>query len=146
MRPLRPPSEASRITRVGGRARNLERRFTRPRTLIIVLDGFGAEIPLGVQGDAAIHFDCKITGWRLLADQAGDIVVDIWKTDYPGFPPTVADTITASDQPTLSGADKANDTSLTGWTTDVAAGDTFRFNVDSISAITRVTLTLKLIA
>lgn len=115
------------------------------RTLIIVIDGLGAEILPGIAGDAAVHFDCEIAGWRLLADQAGDIVVDVWKTAYAGFPPTVADSITAADLPTLSGVDHDEDTTLTGWTTDVDPGDVFRFNVDSCSGITRATLTLALL-
>jgi hypothetical protein len=145
-RPVGPPSVQRRVTKVGGRARNLERRFTRPRTQQIIIDGLGSEILPGVRGEFAIHFDCQITGWSLLADQDGDIVLDLWKTDYAGYPPTVADTITGGAQPTLSGADKAADATLTGWTIDVNAGDTFRVNVDSVATVTRVTLNLKLIA
>ena len=48
-------------------------------------------------------------------------------------PPTVADTITASAKPTLSSATKSEDTTLTGWTTAVTAGDVFGFMVDSAS-------------
>jgi hypothetical protein len=117
-----------------------------PRFLVVVFDGAGAELTAGIKGEVAVHFDAIITGWRLLADQVGDIVVDIWKTDYASYPPLVADSITAADQPTLSADDKADDTSLTGWTTDVADGDTFKFNIDSAATVTRVTLTLALIA
>jgi hypothetical protein len=38
---------------------------------------------------------------------------------------------------------KSEDATLTGWTTAVAAGDTLRFNVDSVTTITRVVLTLE---
>lgn len=145
-RPLRPAGTQRSLARGLGRTRNLERRFTRPRTLVVVLDGMGSELTPGVKGEVTIHFDCVIIGWRLLADQDGDIVVDVWKTPYASYPPTVADTITAADLPTLAAADKAEDTSLTGWTTEVADGDTFKFNIDSVSTVTRVTLTLALIA
>jgi hypothetical protein len=37
---------------------------------------------------------------------------------------------------------KSQDTTLTGWTTAVAAGDILRFNVDSATTVTRVTLSL----
>lgn len=119
--------------------------FKSKRTLIVVLDGVGAELSPGIKVDAAIHFACDIGAWRLLALEAGDLQVDIWKTTYAGFPPTVTDTITGSDVPILSTADKAESAALTGWTTTVAAGDTFRFNIDSVSGITRATLTLYLI-
>jgi len=79
----------------------------------------------------------------LLADVSGSIVIDIWKDTYANFPPTVADTITASAKPTLASAQKAQDSTLTGWTTTIAAGDILAFNVDSITTVTRVTLSLK---
>lgn len=145
-RPLSAPSTHREMTRTGIRTRNLERRFPARRFLVVVFDGFGSELTTGIKGEVAIHFDCEIVGWRLLADQSGDIVVDVWKSDYASYPPTIADTITAADLPTLSGSDKADDTTLTGWTTDVADGDTFKFNIDSVSTVTRVTLTLALIA
>jgi hypothetical protein len=31
---------------------------------------------------------------------------------------------------------------LTGWTTSISAGDTLRFNLNSVTTITRVVLTL----
>jgi len=142
----RTPGIARDLTRAHGRATNLERRFVRPRTLLLVIDGVGSEITTGIKGEATVHFDCKIIGWRLLADQEGDIVIDLWKSDYDSYPPDVGDTITAADKPTLSSADKAEDYVLTDWTTEVAEGDTFRINVDSVATVTRVLLTLKLLA
>jgi len=56
----------------------------------------------------------------------------------------VADTITASAKPTITTAVKSQDSTLTGWTTAITAGDTLRFNVDSITSITRITLSLKI--
>ena len=85
-----------------------------------------------------------VTGVRLFADQSGSAVVDIWKDSYANFPATVADTITASAKPTLSAAAKYEDTTLTGWTTSLVAGDVLRFNVDSASTITRLTVSLTL--
>ncbi|HWE83050.1 MAG TPA: hypothetical protein VG265_15465 [Gaiellaceae bacterium] len=114
------------------------------RTLVFTIDGLGSTITVGVKGDVAVDFNCQIAGWRLLADQVGDLVVDVWKTDYFGFPGSVVNTIAAADLPTLSSDDKAIDTALPGWTTKVSAGDIFRFNVDSVSAVTRATLTLAL--
>jgi hypothetical protein len=34
---------------------------------------------------------------------------------------------------------------LSGWTTSVAAGDTLRFNINSVSSITRLLVGLKLV-
>lgn len=107
-----------------------------------IIDGGGSTITTGVKGDLTIPFACTITEASLLADQSGSIVIDIWKDTYANYPPTVADTIVASAKPTISSATKAKDTTLTGWTKTIAAGDTLRFNVDSVTTLTRVTLTL----
>jgi len=79
----------------------------------------------------------------MLADQSGSIVVDIWKDTYANFPPTDADTITASAPPTISSAQKSQDAILTGWTKAISAGNILAFNVDSCTTITRVTISLK---
>lgn len=95
------------------------------------------------QLDVVVPFGCTITEVTLLADASGDIVIDIWKDTYANFPPTDADTITASAPPTLSSAAKSQDSTLSGWTTTITAGDVLRFNVDSVATVTRVTLCLK---
>src|SRR5690349_856367 len=100
-------------------------------TLNFVIDGGGSTITTGIKGDLLVDFACTITGVTLLADQSGSIVIDIWKDTYANFPPTDADSITAAAPPTISTAAKSQDTTLTGWTTSVAAGSILRFNVDS---------------
>jgi hypothetical protein len=140
-RAQQPPSIPAALADLATRNRMLE-GVPNLRTLLIMIDGLGAPIQPGIAGEAAIHFDCEILAWRLLADQVGDLVVDVWKTDFASYPPTIADTITAADQPTLTTEDHAEDTTLTGWTTTIAAGDTFRINVDSATVITRALLTL----
>jgi hypothetical protein len=52
----------------------------------------------------------------------------------------VGDAITGSAKPTLSSEIKAASTTLTGWTTALAAGDYLEVNVDSVTTITNVTL------
>jgi hypothetical protein len=116
------------------------------KSAIFAIDGGGAAISTGIKGDLEIPFACTITEVELLADQTGSVVVDIWKDSYANFPPTAADTITASAKPTLSSANKSKDSTLPGWTTSVAAGDILRFNVDSVSTITRLAVILKLSA
>jgi hypothetical protein len=109
----------------------------------IVIDGGGSIITTGVKADLEVGFSGTITKATLLADQVGSIVMDIWKDSYGNYPPTVADSITASAKPTLSSAAKSQDVTLTGWATSFNAGDTFRFNVDSASLVRRVTLSLE---
>lgn len=114
------------------------------RELMMVFDGGGSALTPGVKGEASLDFPCTITHWRLLADQSGSAVLNIWKDSYANYPPTVADKITASAPPTIASDDQGDSGTLTGWTTSVAAGDTFRFNLDSVTTIQRLTLILSL--
>jgi hypothetical protein len=107
-----------------------------------VIDGGGSAITTGVKGFIEVPFGCTITAVRLLADQSGSIVIDIWKDSYANYPPVDADSITASAPATISSATKSEDTTLTGWTTTIAAGNILGFNVDSATTITRVTVSL----
>jgi hypothetical protein len=116
---------------------------TKYATITYVIDGGGSAITTGFKGVLEVPFGCTINRVTTLADQSGSIVVDIWKDTYANYPPVVADTITASAKPTLSSAIKAQDSTLTGWTTSIAAGDILGFNVDSITTCTRVTISLR---
>ena len=112
------------------------------RSFGIVIDGGGSAITTGTKTDAIIPFNMTISSWTLIADQVGSIVIDVWKDNYSTYPPTVLDSIAGSEKPTLSSAIKNQDTNLTTWTTAITAGDIVRFNVDSASTVTKVTLTI----
>ena len=112
-------------------------------TFGITIDGGGTAITTGIKGDVTIPYACTITEMTILADQTGSIVIDVWKDTYANYPPTDADSITSAAPVTISSAVKATDSTLTGWTTSVSAGDTIRFNVDSAATITRATLVIK---
>lgn len=117
----------------------------RTRPLNFIIDGGGSVITTGIKGDLEVPFAwVDIVSVRLLADASGSIVIDIWKDTYANFPPTDADSITASAPPTISSATKSEDSTLTGWTQTGSAGDILRFNVDSVTTITRVTVSLVL--
>ncbi len=108
-----------------------------------IIDGGGSTITTGVKGFVPVPFAGAIVGVRLLADQSGAIVVDVWKDTYANYPPTDADSITASAVPTISASgDKSEDLTLTGWTTAITAGDIIGFNVDSVTTHQRVTVEL----
>jgi hypothetical protein len=115
---------------------------TTTKSFGIVIDGGGNPITTGIAGDVIIPFAMTITSWTLVADQVGSIVIDVWKDIYANFPPTVGDSIAGSEKPTLSSVIKNQDLTLTTWTTAVAAGDIIRFNVDSASTVTRITLSI----
>jgi hypothetical protein len=138
------PTDAFVLDRIGQGTMYVEGlgQGTQARCITYVIDGGGSAISTGVAGDLYLPFAVTLTSATLLADQSGSIAVDIWSDSYGNYPPTVEDTITAGTPPTITTADKSQDTSLTSWSVDIPAGSTLRFNVDSVSTITRVTLAL----
>lgn len=112
--------------------------------LQIIIDGGGSAITTGIKADLVVPYNCTVIGWDILGDASGSIVIDIWNDTYANFPPTVADTITGTEKPTLSSAAKNQDVALSSWTTTLTRNDILRFNVDSASTVTRVTLSLRI--
>jgi len=78
----------------------------------------------------------------LLADKIGSLVVDIWKDTYANYPPNNTDSICAAAPLTIASGTKDRDVTLTGWTKTLTAGDILRYNVDSCTTITRVSVNL----
>jgi hypothetical protein len=72
----------------------------------------------------------------MLPDQSGSAVVDIATDTYAGYPTFTS--IVAAAPPTLATATKATDSTLTGWTIAVTAGDLLRFTLSSASTVTRL--------
>lgn len=110
----------------------------------ITFDGTPDAILVGSQGRCTVKQACTITGWTILADRVGSCVIDIWREPYSAYPPTVADTITGSAKPTLTSANKATSTTLTGWTTALNAGDTLIWNVDSATTVQQILIELSI--
>lgn len=112
----------------------------------IVIDGGGSTITTGVKGHIKIPYNALVTSWEITGDQSGSIVVDFWSDTYANFPPTNADSITTSEEPTLSAAQKNTDTSLNsgnGWA--LTGGNYLMWNVDSVSTVTRVCVALTVV-
>ena len=103
------------------------------------------EINTGVQySPIALPYDFVITSYQVLAKtgDTGSIVLDLWVDTYANHPATIADTITASSKPTISSSDKTTDSTLDGWTTSIAKGSQVVVNVDSVTDLTQVTLSI----
>lgn len=106
-----------------------------------VIDGGGSVIVGGVKGGITVPFDCTVTGWYITSKTSGSITVDVNKSTFTGYP-TLA-SIAGTELPTLTAANKANDTTLTTWTTALVKGDQLEFEVDGTpTSVTRVTVTL----
>jgi len=112
-------------------------------SITFIIDGGGSAITTGIKGALEIPFACTINRWTLLGDQSGSIQVNIWKQAYAQYPPEVGEKITGDLPPKIEGAFMGQSATLTGWTTAITAGDCLMFNVDSITDIERVTISLK---
>jgi hypothetical protein len=110
----------------------------------ISINGGQSVITTGLKTYITCPYSGTITGWELLSTLTGSIVVDVWKDNYINYPPTLSDSICGIDKPTLSSQIKNNNNNLTNWNTSINEGDIIAFNVDSISLLKQVTLTLKI--
>jgi hypothetical protein len=106
----------------------------------VVIDGGNATITTGSKGFVQVPFNCNVVEWRLFGDTTGSVVFDIKSCTYSSYPTTTS--IVASNGPTLSSASKNKDTTLTGWTTSLNAGDYLEFVISSISGLTKLRLEL----
>lgn len=117
--------------------------------LNFTIDGGGAVIATGQKGTIVVDFACTIQQVTTLADQNGSIVIELQRVTFSAYsPPThpaTADKISGATPPTLSSATKAQDSTLTGWTLSLAAGDILGYNVTSCTAITRANVALKVL-
>src|SRR5580765_6016092 len=84
----------------------------------INLDGGGSILTTGQKGYIRIPFNATITGWSIIAREVGSATFDVWKSPS-GTKPTVANTITASAKPTLTGTDTVSSTAVGTWGTGV---------------------------
>ena len=112
------------------------------RTVNYVIDSGSLPMQLGDKGKLTIDVTGVIENIRVLADQTGDIVLDIGKAsfaDYPAF-----NSITAGQRVQLTNSNKYFDDVLNNWTTTITAGDILRFDVISVNNIRRLLISLKL--
>ena len=103
----------------------------------ISISGSGGVITTGSKGYITIPYSCTITGWTIIGDQSGSIVVDVKRSTYSGFPTTAS--IAGTNLPTLSSVQKNTDSSLVGWgNTSISANDVIEFVVNSATTVTTV--------
>lgn len=123
--------------------RELYTQLNERRTISILfkIDGF---ITTGSKGYIEIPFNCIITGWVIMADRVGNIVVDIRRCRPDEFPTTTS--ICGTEKPTLSSQQRAENMHLTTWDTNISTGDILEFVVDSVSGgLLCVTISLRAI-
>jgi len=114
--------------------------YNAKKSFQFVIDGGGTAIASGSKGFLYVPYACTIVGWTLLGDIVGNQTVDVKKCTYATFPTTTS--IASATLPSFTGAQKAQSTTLVGWTTALSADDILEFNVTVAATCTRSTLTL----
>ena len=119
--------------------------------IVASIDGAGSSITTGVKSVVIVPFNCTITDYQIIiVGTASTTTVDIWKSSYADYDggathPVDADSITASAPVAITAATKAQDATLTGWTTALVKGDVLFFNVDANNNAIKVQINLHVI-
>jgi hypothetical protein len=109
-----------------------------------IIVGAGS-IPNGVKGVLITAFSGTFNEVTLLADEVGDIEIEIWKAPYSSYAagvPNASNKITGTNNPAIVGGIKYKDTVLSTWTTSFNKDDVLAFYVVSSSCITQCTVSL----
>lgn len=108
----------------------------------VTFDGQGSVLATGNATLLYFNSALTITGIVLLApNESGSIQLAINKITYTSFPGS-GSSIVASAPPVISSAQKSKNTTLTGWTTSLAADDILIVSIASVTTLTKVQMFL----
>lgn len=102
-------------------------------------DTTGSALTSGSVVYMTVPFACTISAWNISVD-GGTATIDIWKIATGTAIPTVTNTITASALPAIASGTSVHSTTLTGWTTAVAANDIFGFQLKTVATAKYVSI------
>jgi len=105
-------------------------------------DGGGSALTAGGVTYFTVPFACTISAWNITVD-GGTATVDIWKIATGTAIPTNTNSITAAATPAISSGTAIHSTTLTGWTTSVAANDIVGIALEAVATATTVNLTVQ---
>lgn len=109
--------------------------------------GVGGALSGTVTACETVYFSGSIQEVVLISDVSGSAVVDVQTVALASYTgPGSASSITAADIPTLSSSTKFTDTTLTGWTTTLAANTVVCFVLSSPTTVNWVDVALKVAA
>lgn len=113
-----------------------------PMALSFVLDGRSATLRNGLTRQ--VELPCHFTAlrWSILADRAGSVTIDVWRTPYASLPLTSANSITGGAAAQLAAARYAQGLVPSSWTAGMNAGDILGLLVSNAAAVQRLTFSL----
>jgi hypothetical protein len=108
------------------------------------IDGNGQAISTTTPwNEKVIPYACTITAWYLDGDSSGNIKIDVQTSTVAPY--TSYSSIASTDKPLLNSQQANSNTTLSAWTTTVAAGTRIRVLIDGTvtPTVKKVVLTLK---
>jgi len=112
------------------------------RSVNFVIDSGSSPMLPGSKGKVTIDVSGVIESVKVLADQTGDIVLELSKSNFNAYPTFT--TITNNQRVQLTGQNKYFDDVLNNWDTTIVAGDILDSEVVSVNNIRRLLISLKL--
>lgn len=117
---------------------------------LVQYDEGGGVLTTGEKADIVIPVACSLLGYYVVGQGGpGSAVIDLWHCSYSDFDdgsthPVNGDSVTNSNEITISSAHKTFDADISADWTDLAmaVGDVLRPNFDSLSAFTRLSMLL----
>lgn len=98
-------------------------------------------ITTGVKGAIYVEEETTIRGWSIGSPQTGSIEIKVLVCSAANYPPDTLDSINSSSLISLSSADNAISTDVSGWTdTVIPAGSYLAIEIVSISGLSQVHL------
>jgi hypothetical protein len=95
--------------------------------------GNGSALASGAIAYGTLTVGCTIAAWNISASPADTATFDIWILGSPTTAiATVSNTVTASALPAISTGTYIHSTTLTSWTTTVAAGSSYAIKLTAV--------------
>lgn len=111
-------------------------------TLTATFDAGDNDIDVGAYCDVYVPYGFKATRATLLSGSVGSITVDVRASPLATFPPSAGASICGGNPPSLTGADKSQDSPLAGWST-TAGAVVVRFVVTACAGVRRASLLIE---
>jgi hypothetical protein len=112
------------------------------RTINYVIDSGSIAMLAGNKGSVTLDVSGVIESLVILADQQGDLTLDIKKSNYSNFPTFTS--IVGGVYPQMTNSRKIRDDNLNNWDTTIVAGDILTFDVIAVNNMNRFLISLKL--
>ena len=108
----------------------------------INVDNGTSVLTTGKKGHRVIPYDCEVIEWTVTSNDTGSITWDVNWCTYANWATTAS--VGGSGLPSLSSANKNQDTSVDWTKKSFSAGDIIEFEIDSVTTCTDCTVSLKI--